>query len=224
MSPSLSRGKVLSTTGVGIDRQDLPPYEDGRLDPREWFDEPARRFEIEIGSGKGTFLVQQAPLAPMTNFLGIERAADFYRYAADRVRRRGLASVRLLHHDAVDFLRFWCADGVAAVIHLYFSDPWPKSRHHKRRVVQDRSLREFHRVLAPGGELRLVTDQPDLRHWYEEHADRHADRYVRRPFAAPESAGEGEIVGTNYERKFVREGRPFHGMILVRRETEGQKD
>ncbi|MHC4949131.1 MAG: tRNA (guanosine(46)-N7)-methyltransferase TrmB [Planctomycetota bacterium] len=222
MSFGIARGRQLVVEGYGLDRTDLPSLGDdgrpaARVDPRDWFDPPPRPLEIEIGCGKGTFLVQEAGGRADTVFLGIERAAEFYRYAADRMRRRGLDNVRVLHADAVEFLRFWCADGVARVVHLYFSDPWPKKRHHKRRVVQDRSLADLHRVLAPGGELRLVTDHDDLWRWYETHAARHADLFERRPYAAPASAGE-ELTGTNYERKFAREGRDFRGMILARRD------
>jgi tRNA (guanine-N7-)-methyltransferase len=222
MSFGLSRGRTLVTDGYGVEARDLPPFDPddpiaSRIDPRDWFADPARPLEVEIGSGKGTFLVQQAQLAPNTNYLGVEQAGEFFRYAADRVRRRGIENVRLLHGDAVEFIRFRCPDGVASVIHLYFSDPWPKKRHHKRRVVQDESLRQFHRVLAPGGELRIVTDHEDLWAWSEDHAARHADLFDRRPFEAPPSAGDGELVGTNYERKFAKEGRPFHGMVLVTR-------
>jgi tRNA (guanine-N7-)-methyltransferase len=217
MSFGLSRGRQLSVEGVGVEMSSLPPFEHGRIDPRAWFDNPAARFEIEIGSGKGTFLLQQATIEPEVNFLGSEWAGEFYRYAADRVRRRGLRNVRILHDDATEFLRFWCADEVAHVIHLYFSDPWPKKRHHKRRVVQDHTLREFHRVLVPSGEVRLVTDHDDLWAWYEEHAARHADLFERAAFDRPQSAGPNEIVGTNFERKYAREGRPFHAMTLIRR-------
>jgi len=217
-----TRGKPLVTDHYGIELADLPSFdadhpEASRLDPREWFPHPERRFELEIGSGKGTFLIQQAALQPDVNFLGCEWAGEFYRYAADRIRRRELDNVRMLHADAVEFVRFRCADAVAAVIHLYFSDPWPKKRHHKRRVVSDRSLAAFHRILAAGGELRIVTDHDELWAWCEEHADGNADRFERRPFEGTTSAGAGELVGTNYERKFAREGRPFHAMTLVRR-------
>ncbi len=221
MSFGLSRGKELITEGFGIDSTELPSFDvdapdASRIDPRTWFDAPDHRFEIEIGSGKGTFLVQHAPLEPETNFLGIEWAGEFYRYAADRLRRRELKNVRMLRADATEFIRFRCPDAVANVIHLYFSDPWPKKRHHKRRVIQDATLREFHRILVEGGELRLVTDHEDLWAWYEEHAARHADLFERKEFAAPASAGEGELVGTNYERKFAGKGKQFHAMTLVR--------
>ncbi|MHC4220121.1 MAG: tRNA (guanosine(46)-N7)-methyltransferase TrmB, partial [Planctomycetota bacterium] len=193
------------------------PCEQGRVDPRAWFEHAQRPFEIEIGSGKGTFLVQQAPLRPQVNYLGIEKTVEFYRYTADRIRRRDLANVRILRADAGEFLRFWCADAVAAIVHLYFSDPWPKNRHHKRRVVHDRTLVELHRVIAPGGELRLVTDHDELWAWYEDHARRHEHLFERRPFDRVESAGAGEIVGSNFERKYRPQGRPFHAMTLVKR-------
>ncbi len=198
-----------------MEQRDLPPYESGRIDPRAWFDDPLLPLEIEIGSGKGTFLVQEAIERGDVNFLGIERSNEYFRYASDRIKRRGFAArVKILHGDATEFLRYWCAPGVAQVIHLYFSDPWPKTRHHKRRVVQDATLREFHRVLKAGGELRLVTDHPELWEWYDDHATRHENLFVRTEFARPESAGEGEMVGSNFERKYAREGRPFFAMTL----------
>ncbi len=221
MSFGISRGKQLDTTGYGLTTADLPAFDAGdpeasRIDPRNWFTEPSRPLEIEIGSGKGTFLVQQAPLKPEINFLGIEWAKEFYTYAADRFRRREVANARMLHADATEFVRFFCPGCVASVIHLYFSDPWPKKRHHKRRVMQDATLEQFHRILQPEGQLRLVTDHDDLWQWYEEHIERNSHLFACQPFAAPKSAGEGEIVGTNYERKFSQEGRPFHAVTLVR--------
>ena len=222
MSLGLSRGKPQVAEGHGLDGSHLPAVDGedldaARVDPRAWFVDPTLALEIEIGSGKGTFLVQQAAAQPGVNLLGIEHAVAFYRYAADRARRHRLGNARILHGDATDFLRYRCPDGVARVVHLYFSDPWPKSRHHKRRVVQNRTLDDMHRVLAPEGELRLVTDHDALWAWYEEHAERYADRFERRPFSAPPSAREGELVGTNYERKFAHEARPFHAMTLQKR-------
>jgi len=217
MTHRLSRGKQPDTQGYGLAQSELPPFEDGRVDPGAWFDRPDLPLQVEIGSGKGTFLVQQAPRHPDVNYLGIERAPEFYRYAADRVRRHALPNVRMLHGDAVEFIRFWCADEVVAVLHLYFSDPWPKSRHHKRRVVQNATLDDFHRIMIPGAALHLVTDHEQLWQWYEEHATRHSHRFERRPFDPVESASAGELVGSNFERKYKREGRLFRGMTLVKR-------
>jgi tRNA (guanine-N7-)-methyltransferase len=217
MSLGLSRGRVLDPEGFGIEQSQLPPFEEGRIDPRAWFERADPPFEIEIGTGKGTFLVQQAPLRPQVNYLGIEKTLEFYRYTADRIRRRGLANVKILRANAAEFLHFWCADDVVAVVHLYFSDPWPKKRHHKRRVIQDQTLADLHRVIAPGGELRLVTDHDELWAWYEDHARRHEHLFERRPFDRVESAGADEIVGSNFERKYRPEGRPFHAMTLAKR-------
>lgn len=232
MSFGLSRGRTLDTGAVGLFASDLPPLPDDLAanpraawtDPRAWFPVPDRPFELEIGSGKGTFLVQQGALQPDTNFLGIEWAKEFASYAADRIRRRGMDNVRLLCADATEFLRWRVPDGICRVIHLYFSDPWPKRRHHKRRVVRDRFLADAHRVLEPGGELRIVTDHDEYWAWMEEHFDRwcapdqgeSVPRFERLPFEPPESAGETEVVGTNFERKYKREGRPFHAVILRR--------
>jgi len=216
MSFGLSHGRALDTSGIGIDESMLPPFDagGGRIDPRAWFNDPSRPFELEIGSGKGTFLLQQSKSQPEENFLGFEWAGEFYRYAADRLRRHCIPNVKLIYGDATEFITHRCLDGVARVIHLYFSDPWPKKRHHKRRVVQDRSLIEFHRVLEVGGELRIVTDHDDLWAWMVEHAERSGELFERRDFAPPVSAGEGEVVGSNFERKYRREGRPFHAMTL----------
>ncbi len=201
---------------IGLTREDLPHIDAGRLDPRAWFAEPQRPFEIEIGSGKGTFLVAQAAEKPETNYLGVEWAMEYWRLAADRLRRHGLTNTRVLHDDAAEFLRWRVSDGVARVIHLYFPDPWPKKRHHKRRIVQDQFLLDCHRVLMPDGELRIVTDHEDYWGWMGEHFARHASRFAVHPFVQPDSAGEGEVVGTNFERKYRREGRPFHAAMLRR--------
>lgn len=227
---------------VGISAQELPALPDaittdpqaGRLDPRRWFAEPTRPFEIEIGSGKGSFLLQHGAAHAEANILGIEWAREFYLYTADRVRRSGLANVRVLHGDGAEFLRWRVPDGIVRVVHLYFSDPWPKSRHHKRRVVQDGFLAQAWRVLEPGGELRIVTDHEEYWAWMEEHfarwcgggrdgaTERRSDgvengtalRFERLAFQPPPGVGEGELVGTNFERKYRKEGREFHSCVL----------
>jgi len=238
---------------VLIGSADMPPLPDaiatdpecGWLDPRRWFNQPEHTFEIEIGSGKGTFLVQHAEHHPTTNFLGIEWAREFCVHAADRIRRRreadgSLSQVRMLNTDATEFMRWRMPTGIANVIHLYFSDPWPKKRHHKNRVVQHRFMADAWRILKPGGELRVVTDHAELWAWDLEHfdvwtapagwdklaaigfiepgnlADRTASPFTQGEFEPPEGAGEGELVGTNFERKFRVEGRSFHSCTLTK--------
>lgn len=222
MSFGLGHGRELDDAPgvIGVSAAELPPLPDsvitdrlaGRLDFRSWFaGSPGGQgapLEIEIGSGKGTFLVEQAPRSPGTNYLGIEWAREFYLYAADRLRRRGVSNVRMLHTDAAEFLRWRCPDGIASVIHLYFSDPWPKKKHHKNRVVQHDFLAEVWRVLVPGGELRVVTDHDELWAWDLEHfrawtepSETAGARFAMETFVPPDWVGDGQLVGTNYERK-----------------------
>jgi len=223
MGLSSHRGKPLDVTGIGLSADDLPTMgatpEQTRFDLRQWWpaDRAALPFELEIGSGKGTFLVQQAMLRPNTNYLGIEWAKAYWRYAADRLRRHGLDNVRMLHADAGEFVPWYCPDNLFRVVHVYFPDPWPKKRHHKRRTINAEFLRQLHRVLTPGGAVRLVTDHDGYFEWMNEHADQVADLFDRQPFQPPESADEGEVVGTNFERKYRREGRPFNAMVLARK-------
>ena len=216
MSFGLSRGRVLEVGEVGIDMRSLPPFDEGRIDPRTWFHESSAPFEIEIGSGKGTFLLQESQKRVEPNYLGFEWAAEFYRYAADRIRRNHIPNVKMMHGDATEFLRFWCEDNVADVLHLYFSDPWPKTRHHKRRVIQGASLETFHRILKRGGLVHVVTDHDALWEWCEDHFDRYTHLFARTEFSTSPSAHKGELVGTNFERKYRREGRPFHATTLQR--------
>ncbi len=238
MSFGLSRGRTLNVAPgvVAIEGAEMPPLPDDILRNRQggWlnlpalFKDPTLPLEIEIGSGKGTFLVQEAGARPGANFLGIEWAKEFFAYAADRIRRQQLPNVRLLHADAVEFLRWRVPDASLAAIHLYFSDPWPKARHHKNRVVQDGFLEDAWRTLVPGGELHIVTDHEDYWGWMEAHFARWCEGgadvsareggplFRREDFQAPAGAREGELVGTNFERKYRREGRPFHAATLVK--------
>ncbi|MEO0588803.1 MAG: tRNA (guanosine(46)-N7)-methyltransferase TrmB, partial [Planctomycetota bacterium] len=193
---------------------DAPPIDPGRLFA---FDRPDLPLELEIGSGKGTFLVQQAPHHPETNFLGVEYALKYFRVAADRARRHALPNVRLLHADAGPLIRNHLAPASLRHIHIYFPDPWPKARHHKRRFVNADNLATLHGLLAPDGTVRLATDHADYFAWMEEHAAKVAHLYDRQPFVPPDSADDGELVGSNFERKYRDEGRSFNGMILARR-------
>jgi len=196
---------------------DLPPIEDGYFDPRAWFppEKLNNPFHIEIGSGKGTFLVQQAALTPNINYLGIEWAGEFFRYAADRIRRNQLDHVKILRADAVEFIRFLVPDQICDVLHIYFPDPWPKKRHHKRRSINAENLKQFHRILKPQGEIRIVTDHDDYWQWIQQHITQVSDLFTTADFNRPESASEGEVVGTNFERKYKREGRPFNATRLI---------
>jgi tRNA (guanine-N7-)-methyltransferase len=220
---NVQRGKDLDATGFGLTEADLPPLADSppqsRFDIRQWWDADRRDlpFELEIGSGKGTFLLQQATQLPDINYLGIEWAREYWLYAADRMRRHDLRGVRMLYTDATTFVRWYVPDELFRQIHIYFPDPWPKKRHHKRRSISADFLREAHRVLTPAGIIRIVTDHDDYFAWINEHVAMVSDLFDVIPFERPVAAGEGEVVGTNFERKYRREGRPFNALALKKK-------
>jgi tRNA (guanine-N7-)-methyltransferase len=210
----------LDITGYGfLAEASLPGLDDGPIDPasRFAFARPDLPLELEIGSGKGTFLAQHAPRHPETNFLGVEYALKYFRVAADRARRHALPNARFLHADAGPLIRHHLAPASLHAVHIYFPDPWPKARHHKRRFVTADNLATLHALLRDAGHVHLATDHADYFDWMQHHAQSVADRFDRLPFDRPDSAGPGELVGSNFERKYRDQGRTFHGMTLRKR-------
>jgi tRNA (guanine-N7-)-methyltransferase len=166
--------------------------------------------EMEIGCGKGTFITDQARARAEVNFFGIEWANFYYRYAADRLRRHNCTNARMVRADAAFFVSEFLQDASLDVLHIYFPDPWPKKRHHKRRLIQANFLKQVERILKPGGRLQVVTDHQDYFEQIESVV--RASNLEVIDYNRPGSAGEGEFVGTNFERKYAREGRPFNAI------------
>ena len=185
----------------------------GPVDPRGFFDND-RPIELEIGTGKGTFLLTRALQRPDLNFVGIEWARAYSLYSADRFRRAGLTNVRMLRADAAAFVKDCLPDRSIFRLHVYFPDPWPKRKHHRRRLIQPGFLDQARRILQPGGQLLVVTDHIGYFH----HIRRvllGAEGFIRTPM--PKMAGQdNELVGTNFERKYIAQGRPFHAIALMR--------
>lgn len=129
----------------------------GSATPGALFDRAAP-LEVEVGSGKGLFLASASQLRPEHNFLGIEIATKYARFAAARLCRRNATNARMIHGDALALFRTWFAEGSLAAVHVYFPDPWWKKRHKKRRVLNEDFLRDVQRTLMPGGRLHFWTD------------------------------------------------------------------
>ncbi|MGA3065413.1 MAG: tRNA (guanosine(46)-N7)-methyltransferase TrmB [Tepidisphaeraceae bacterium] len=165
--------------------------------------------ELEIGMGKGTFLVGQAKTRPDTNFFGVEYARWFWRYASDRLRRNHCLNARTIRAEAFFFLREFVTSGSLAAVHIYFPDPWPKKRHHKRRLIQPAFIAEVRRVLCPAGITRMVTDHAD---YFSQIQQVIAGSGLQETPYSLAGAVEGEIAGTNFERKYRRAGRPFFAL------------
>ncbi len=178
--------------------------------------------EVEIGSGKGTFLLHQARNNSNINYLGIEYANKFYRFSVDRLARWGMTNVRLLRTDARDFIRCSIGDGCVQAYHIYFPDPWPKKRQQKRRFFRPETILHVARTLAVGGELRTATDHAEYYDWICELMLRHeriTPLFEPIDFFPTDAADTGEWVGSNFERKYIKEGRPIYTLALRRRNT-----
>jgi len=174
----------------------------------------AGSFHIEIGSGKGTFLVQEAKSHPEVNYLGIEWANKFYRYAADRLGRWGLANVRIIRADAAAFLREYVPAGSVDCFHIYFPDPWPKKRHHKRRFVQKDNMEMLIARLRPDGRIQLTTDHAEYFAQMRQVTSELRDELEEVEFVRPGGAADGELTGTNYERKYIKDRRTIHALAF----------
>jgi len=164
--------------------------------------------EVELGFGKALFLIRSAGRRPGSNFLGVEISRKWFREGKRRVEKAGAPpNLRILHAEAVDFLSRFVGDDSLAALHIYYPDPWPKKRHHKRRFVSEALLVQAERVLAPGRELRIVTDHEDYAAWI---AEKLSARPRLRPLQWP---AETEAL-THFEAKYRKQGRTSYRFRL----------
>jgi tRNA (guanine-N7-)-methyltransferase len=168
---------------------------------------------IEIGIGKAAFLLNEARAHLEVNFLGIEWASRYYRYAVDRIGRWGLTNVRIIRTDAAAFLANSIPDKSVECFHIYFPDPWPKRRHHKRRFLCPANLEHLLRALKTGGQLKIATDHIDYFQQIREliAAEKRLEEIEFLPAAG---ADQGEWLGTNFERKYRKENRPIYTLAV----------
>ncbi len=171
------------------------------LDLREVFGND-RPVVLEIGSGKGRFLIESAMERPSVNFIGIEKALHYHRLIRDRVEKRGLTNIRLINHDAFLVMQKMLAPESISEIHIYFPDPWPRKREQKRRIIRAEALQEMKRVLTPDGFGVYVTDHQD----YFEAAYPEIPLVFQSEHRSP---GPDDPPRTNYEAKYRIEGRPI---------------
>lgn len=171
---------------------------------------------IEIGSGKGTFLLNQAKAEPEENFLGIEWARKYYRYAVDRIGRWDLKNVKIIRTDAAAFLADHVPDDSVDIFHIYFPDPWPKKRHHKRRFICPANLEQMIRCLKTSGQIRIATDYEGYFDQIKTVLAQRSDKLDKIEFPPTAGAEPGEWVGTNFERKYIKDQRAIH-TIAVRK-------
>ncbi len=165
-------------------------------------------IEIEVGCGKGGFMVEYAERHPELPIIGIEKEAEIAFFAATRIAKRPhLPHARLLLGDAFFFLRDFLPDSCTQAVHMYFPDPWPKKRQRKHRLANVAFLEQVKRVTIPNGKF----------YWGTDHAEYHADSlelFNSLPWlkVINGNAEPTEGIQTNFEKKYRLLGKPIYRM------------
>ncbi len=170
---------------------------------------------LEIGFGNGETLVEQAAASSERNFIGIEVHEPGIGHCLLQIEAAGIDNLRLVAHDALEVLERQIPDGALSRINLYFPDPWPKKRHHKRRIVNLAFMELAARKLGPHGQLHIATDWAN----YAEHID---DVIARSPdFSCRERRQHGgdrplDRPTTKFERRGLKRGHNIFDWRLER--------
>jgi tRNA (guanine-N7-)-methyltransferase len=177
-----------------------------RVEPREIFGREAP-LELEIGAGRGEFILERAASMPERDFLAVELAATVARLMAVRSGRRGLTNLRVIRIDARSLVNLMLPPHSVSACHIYFPDPWPKERHAKHRLFTPYFTRSLMRVMTPDAKLYVATDVRD---------------YAAAIFAMLEASGfareEVPVPGatvTGFARKFIAAGRKLYAAAFV---------
>ncbi|MCU0950520.1 MAG: tRNA (guanosine(46)-N7)-methyltransferase TrmB [Burkholderiaceae bacterium] len=177
---------------------------------------------LEIGFGMGDATARIAQARPDVDFLGVEVFAAGVGALCKRIDEMQLDNIRIVQHDAVEVVRDMLAPDLLAGVHIYFPDPWPKARHHKRRLVQPGFIAQLVTRIAPGGYLHCATDwqhyaeqmlavlsaEPQLANAHERYAPGARNPLVARPTTKFHARGE-------------RLGHGVWDLVFVRQPTKG---
>jgi tRNA (guanine-N7-)-methyltransferase len=173
----------------------------------------AKPLVLEIGSGMGETTAAIAQAHPEADFVAVEVHGPGIGSLLNRIEQQGLSNLRVVRHDATEVLERMVADASLAAIHLFFPDPWPKKRHHKRRLVQPGFASLMARKLKPHGIVHAATDWPD----YAEHMDQvlGAEALLEKA-----TAGYAERPVTKFESRGRKLGHPIRDLYFRRRKAQ----
>lgn len=175
--------------------------------------------EIEVGIGKGLFLLNSAIARPETNFFGIEVVRKYQLYATTRIAIRKLTNVKTVCADARWVFRQFVPSASVAAVHVYFPDPWWKARHKKRRVFTAEFAYDVARALQTCGRLHIATD---VEEYFEVMTGIINSSPAFRVLWRMNSTGSIEDTGyeTNFERKARQKGTPVWRAVFERTEQQ----
>lgn len=195
---------------IGADVSDTP------LDLDAWFGRQAPTI-VEIGSGTGTATAAMAKAEPEMNLVAVEVYRPGLAQLLQAIEREGIPNIRVLRGDAVDVLENMLGPESLIGVRVFFPDPWPKARHHKRRLLKPATFALIADRLAPGGVLHVATDHAEYAEWIAEAGDAEP-RLTRLDWdelagGAIDSPMTHERPVTKFEDKAARVGRPITEMI-----------
>ena len=174
-------------------------------------------IHIEIGMGKGKFLMELAAKNPLVNYVGIERYASVLLKGLRKRQEAELPNVWFMRVDARELADIF-DEGEVDRIYLNFSDPWPKDRHAKRRLTSDRFLAVYDRILKKSGVVEFKTDNKELFRFSLESSDACGWRTREKTFDLHHSAAAVGNIMTEYETRFAAEGKPICRLVAFRGE------
>lgn len=173
-------------------------------------------IHIEIGMGKGRFLMALAAANPDINYIGIEKYSTVLLRAVQKLEAQELSNLRLVRMEAEEICEVF-GGGEAARIYLNFPDPWPKDRHAKRRLVSGQFLARYHEILPADGRIEFKTDNADLFDFALDEAGAAGwkTEAVTRDLHHDGKMFPGNVM-TEYEEKFSSAGNPIYKYVIYR--------
>ncbi|MEG0474974.1 MAG: tRNA (guanosine(46)-N7)-methyltransferase TrmB [Carnobacterium sp.] len=185
--------------------------------PEEWVGKWRERFNnnhpihIEVGTGKGRFIIEMAKLHPEINYIGIELQESVIVAALDKLIEEQLPNIQLLHVNGGSLTQYF-AKGEVDQVYLNFSDPWPKKRHEKRRLTYRSFLENYEEVLVPEGEIHFKTDNQGLFEYSLASFSQYGMILEQVWLNLHESDFEGNVM-TEYEEKFSNRGHRIYRVV-----------
>jgi tRNA (guanine-N7-)-methyltransferase len=167
---------------------------------------------LEIGSGMGETTAAIAAAHPEADFIAVEVHGPGVGSLLNRIAAAELKNLRVIRHDAAEVLQRMIPEGALAAIHVFFPDPWPKKRHHKRRLVEPSFASVAAQKLSSGGIVHLATDWPD-------YAEQIAEVFSRNDLFQPSESGFVQRPATKFETRGKRLGYPIRDLYFRRRGT-----
>lgn len=171
-------------------------------------------LHVEIGCGKGNYSLNMARLYPELGFVAIEKNESAAGIAAKKFDEFDLSNLALIQADATNISE-WFEENEVDVIHLNFSDPWPKKRYAKRRLSSNSFLCQYEKILSPNGEIQMKTDNSSLFE-YSLIEFQKAGYLMKKISVDFRRETHDEDVMTEYEEKFVQEGKPIYRCVWVK--------